>query len=188
MRDRSQIGELRPSQLMHTYGVGATVELPELTTLVLGLDDWPRALGKPVSEPRLLAAVRAAVGSQVEQLLTPPVVPEDEPTPPTEETGGPDGAAPPAGGVEPAIDVVVTSPLPDRSDDETWCRLGTKRAAMSTPARKPLTIPKKAPPPRPVALTGKAGRTAPGLASTCSRWSTGACAGCRHPGTCRAPK
>jgi hypothetical protein len=47
MRDRSQIGELRPSQLMHTYGVGATVELPELTTLVLGLDDWPRALGEP---------------------------------------------------------------------------------------------------------------------------------------------
>jgi MrfA Zn-binding domain len=78
VRDRSQIGELRPSQLMHTYGVGATVELPELTTLVLELDDWPRALGEPVSEPRLLAAVRAAVGSQVEQLLTPPVVPEGD--------------------------------------------------------------------------------------------------------------
>ncbi len=78
MRDRSHVGELRPSQLMHTYGIGATVELPELTTLVLGLDDWPRALGEPVSEPRLLAAVHAAVGSQVEQLLTPPVVPEGD--------------------------------------------------------------------------------------------------------------
>ena len=78
MRDRSHVGELRPSQLMHTYGVGATVELPELTTLVLGLEDWPRALGEPVSEPRLLAAVRAAVGSQVEQLLTPPVVPDGD--------------------------------------------------------------------------------------------------------------
>jgi hypothetical protein len=63
---------------MHTYGVGATVELPELTTLVLGLDDWPRALGEPVSEPRLLAAVRAALGPQVEQLLTPPVVPDGD--------------------------------------------------------------------------------------------------------------
>src|SRR5579875_3413677 len=63
---------------MHTYGVGATVELPELTTLVLGLDAWPRALGEPVSEPRLLAAVQAAVGPQVEQLLTPPVVPEGD--------------------------------------------------------------------------------------------------------------
>ena len=47
VRDRSHVGELRPSQLMHTYGVGATVELPELTTLVLGLEDWPRALGEP---------------------------------------------------------------------------------------------------------------------------------------------
>src|SRR5438132_57198 len=104
----------------------------------------------------------------------PPVVPEGEPTPPPTEGAGPDGSAPPAGGVDPAIDVVVTSPPPDRSDDESWCRLGTKRAAMSTPARKPLTIPKKAPPLRPVAgaLIGRGGRTAPGRASTCSRWST----------------
>jgi hypothetical protein len=43
-----------------------------MTTLVLDLDDWPRVLGEPVSEPRLLAAVPAAVGEQVEQLLTPP--------------------------------------------------------------------------------------------------------------------
>jgi hypothetical protein len=75
---KDHVGELRPSQLMHTYGVGSTVELPELTTLVLGLDAWPRALGEPVSEPRLLAAVQASVGSQVEQLLTPPVVPEGD--------------------------------------------------------------------------------------------------------------
>jgi hypothetical protein len=78
VRDRDHVGELRPSQLMHTYGVGATVELPELTTLVLGLDDWPRALGKPVSEPRLLAAVQNALGTQVEQLLTPPDVPDGD--------------------------------------------------------------------------------------------------------------
>ena len=42
MRARDHVGELRPSQLLHTYGVGATVELPEMTTLVLGLDDWPQ--------------------------------------------------------------------------------------------------------------------------------------------------
>ena len=45
---------------------------------MLGLDEWPRALGEPVSEPRLLAAVRAMVGPQVEQLLSPPVVPEGD--------------------------------------------------------------------------------------------------------------
>jgi hypothetical protein len=78
MRSRDHIGELRPSQLLHTYGVGATVELPELTTLVLGLDEWPEAFGELVSEPRLLAAVREAAGAQVERLLTPPVVPEGD--------------------------------------------------------------------------------------------------------------
>jgi hypothetical protein len=78
MRSRDHVGELRPSQLLHTYGVGATIEMPEMTTLVLGLDDWPRVFGEPISEPRLLAAVRAVVGPQVEQLLTPPVVPEGD--------------------------------------------------------------------------------------------------------------
>jgi len=78
MRAQSHVGELRPSQLLHTFGVGSTVELPELTTLVLGLDEWPEVLGHAVSEPRLLAAVRAEVGQQVERLLTPPVVPEGE--------------------------------------------------------------------------------------------------------------
>ncbi len=78
MRSRDHIGELRPSQLLHTYGVGATVELPEMTTLVLGLDAWPKQLAEPVSEPRLLAAVRALAGDQVAELLTPPVVPEGD--------------------------------------------------------------------------------------------------------------
>ena len=45
MRSRDHVGELRPRQLLRTYGVGAIVELPEMTTLVLGLDDWPRVLG-----------------------------------------------------------------------------------------------------------------------------------------------
>ena len=78
MRSRDHIGELRPSQLLHTYGVAATVELPEMTTLVLGLDAWPKQLAEPVSEPRLLAAVRALAGDQVAELLTPPVVPEGD--------------------------------------------------------------------------------------------------------------
>jgi hypothetical protein len=78
VRSRDHVGELRPSQLLHTYGVGATVELPEMTTLVLGLDAWPKQLAEPVSEPRLLAAVRALAGDQIAELLTPPVVPEGD--------------------------------------------------------------------------------------------------------------
>lgn len=78
VRAREHVGELRPSQLLHTYGVGATVELPEMTTLVLGLDDWPHTLSEAISEPRLLAAVRAVRGEQVARLLTPPVVPDGD--------------------------------------------------------------------------------------------------------------
>ena len=72
MIDRDRVGELRPSQLLHTYGVGATVELPQLTTIVLGIDDWPRDSGVLVSEPRLLAAVRKRLGAQLAELRTPP--------------------------------------------------------------------------------------------------------------------
>jgi Domain of unknown function (DUF1998) len=80
VRAAGQVGSLRPSQLLHTYGVGSTVELPELTTLVLGLDDWPERFGRGISEPRLMAAARARCGMQLARLLTPPVVPDGEPT------------------------------------------------------------------------------------------------------------
>ncbi len=75
--DRRRIGDLRPSQLLHTFGVGATVELPNLSVMVMGLDDWPVAQGaSEIYEPRLLRAVQAELGEQVTRLLTPPVAPE----------------------------------------------------------------------------------------------------------------
>ena len=75
--DRRRIGDLRPSQLLHTFGVGATVELPNLSVMVMGLDDWPVAQGaSEIYEPRLLRAVQAELGEQVVKLLTPPVAPE----------------------------------------------------------------------------------------------------------------
>jgi len=81
VRDRDVVGELRPSQILFTYGVGATVELPQLSTMVLGLDDWPKENGVLVSEPRLLAAVRRRLGGQVAELRTPPRQDEHSPTP-----------------------------------------------------------------------------------------------------------
>jgi len=36
----NELGELRPSQLMFTFGVGALVDLPNMSAIVLGLDDW----------------------------------------------------------------------------------------------------------------------------------------------------
>jgi hypothetical protein len=72
--DRLKVGEIRPSQLLWNYGVGSVVELPNLSVMVMGLDDWPIGEGvTEISEPRLLKAVQHELGSQVAKLLTPPV-------------------------------------------------------------------------------------------------------------------
>ena len=73
---KRRVGELRPSQLLYTYGVGSIVDLPEFSTLVMGLDDWPTRpdVMHEVVEERLLAAVRSrSYGAQVTKLLTPPI-------------------------------------------------------------------------------------------------------------------
>lgn len=71
---KRKIGDLRPSQLLHTFGVGATVELPNLSVMVMGIDDWPIEQGSTeISEPRLLRAVQQELGPQVVKLMTPPV-------------------------------------------------------------------------------------------------------------------
>lgn len=68
-----RVGDVRPTQLLHTYGVGAMVDLPNIAAMVMGLDDWRLDYATPVGEERLLAAVRQQLGSQVERLLLPPV-------------------------------------------------------------------------------------------------------------------
>ena len=75
--DRRKIGDIRPNQLLFTGGVGAIVELPNLSVMVMGLDDWPTEQGvSEISEPRLLKAVQYELGPQVAKLLTPPVANE----------------------------------------------------------------------------------------------------------------
>lgn len=68
-----RVGEVRPTQLLHTYGVGAMVDLPNIAAMVMGLDDWKLQYATPVGEERLLAAVRGQLGNQVERLMLPPV-------------------------------------------------------------------------------------------------------------------
>jgi len=60
---------------MTTFGVGAIVELPYISALVMGLEDWPQNPETmwEISEPRLLQAVRWTLGAQVARLLTPPI-------------------------------------------------------------------------------------------------------------------
>ncbi len=78
---RTKVGDLRPSQLLFSFGVGALLDLPSLSALVMGLDDWETAYATEIGEDRLLAAVRGQLGDSVKRLLAPPVPPEtDVPT------------------------------------------------------------------------------------------------------------
>lgn len=77
MSDRSPVGEIRPSQLLWTYGPGALIDLPSLSVVTTGIDQWPKEKCMPVTEDRLLAAVRGRLGDQVEGLRMPPVRKEE---------------------------------------------------------------------------------------------------------------
>ncbi|MDR2881663.1 MAG: DUF1998 domain-containing protein [Azoarcus sp.] len=70
--NKTPVGEVRPSQLLWTYGPGALIDLPNLSVVTLGIDQWEKDRCQPITEPRLLAAVRKVLGSQVENLRMPP--------------------------------------------------------------------------------------------------------------------
>ncbi|RZS32196.1 uncharacterized protein DUF1998 [Herbihabitans rhizosphaerae] len=67
-----RVGTLRPNQLLHTYGVGAMADLPNLSVIMQGLDAWKVEKSTEIVEERLLAAVRAKLGNQVAHLRLPP--------------------------------------------------------------------------------------------------------------------
>ena len=73
---RIRVGALRPNQLLHTYGIGGVADLPNLSVIVLGLDHWDLSRSATIVEDRLLAAVRAKLGKQVQALRLPPYLPE----------------------------------------------------------------------------------------------------------------
>jgi len=73
---RPRVGEVRPSQLLFTFGVGSVIDLPNLSTMVMGLDDWNVAYVVEIGEERLLNAVRTHLGAQVERLNAPPLAAE----------------------------------------------------------------------------------------------------------------
>lgn len=73
---KSEVGELRPSQALTTFGVGSLIDLPNLSVMVMGLEDWPIAHSIEIGEERLLASVRNVLGPQVTRLLTAPKGPE----------------------------------------------------------------------------------------------------------------
>lgn len=75
-----KVGTIRPSQVTHTFGPGAIVELPYMSVIVPGLDTGgldPWQMERPgrtvvVDEERLLREVRRDLGPQVTALRTAP--------------------------------------------------------------------------------------------------------------------
>ena len=72
MSDKSPVGEVRPSQILWTYGPGALIDLPNLSVVTMGVDRWEKDRCVQIEEARLLAAVRNVLGPQVESLRVPP--------------------------------------------------------------------------------------------------------------------
>ena len=84
-RDKPRVGELRPSQMLTTFGVGSVVDLPHISVMVMGLEDWPNTDYRELTEERLLASIRNILGPQVNALRSPPIVPDTDRSNPFEE-------------------------------------------------------------------------------------------------------
>lgn len=74
---QTPVGEVRPSQLLWTYGPGSLVDLPNLSVVTMGIDRWDPNRCQPVQEARLLSTVRRVLGDQVESLRMPPMTDSD---------------------------------------------------------------------------------------------------------------
>lgn len=78
---RNKVGELRPSQILFSAGIGSVIDLPNLSTMVMGLDDWDINHATELGEERLLAAVKRSLSHSVKRLLSPPLPPESDSIP-----------------------------------------------------------------------------------------------------------
>lgn len=73
------VGELRRSQAVFSFGIGAPVDLPHISAIMMGTRFWAMEGWNPlhpqneIAEPRLLRIAKLLAGSQVSQLVSPPV-------------------------------------------------------------------------------------------------------------------
>lgn len=74
---KTPVGEVRPSQLLWSYGPGALIDLPNLSVVTMGIDRWELGRCQPIHEARLLTNVRRVLGDQVESLHMPPLTDQD---------------------------------------------------------------------------------------------------------------
>ena len=78
VNQKHRVGDIRPSQILYSWGVGATVDLPFISAMVMGLDEWDITHALLINEERLLYAVRKYVGNHIRELRHPPFSLETE--------------------------------------------------------------------------------------------------------------
>ena len=85
------VGDIRPSQLLWSYGPGSLIDLPNLSVTLMGLGHWNKPKCTRIEEARLLEVVRNYLGNQVGELIKPPVIENDnvEPLSPEAKIGVP---------------------------------------------------------------------------------------------------
>lgn len=66
-------GSLRRGQVVMSYGPGATIDLPERSVIIGGLEYWRGAERTPISEPRLADKAARVLGVPRVDLYAPPV-------------------------------------------------------------------------------------------------------------------
>lgn len=146
MSERTRVGELRTNQLLHTFGVGALIDLPNVSVVVRGLDAWKTSYAAPLQENRLLALVQKILGPQVSELRSPPYTPSttnvfDDWT----RIGVPVGIFPrwlrctscqQLASVDSGLFDLLSSPYqPDRTRYVHHCKGGRKEGPLTVPAR-----------------------------------------------------
>lgn len=58
MASRRAVGDVRPSQVITSFGPGSVVDLQTMSIIVAGIDHWPRDPEDMIHEPRLQQALR----------------------------------------------------------------------------------------------------------------------------------
>lgn len=76
MVKKYRVGQLRPSQILFSYGVGAVADLINFSVLIMGLDEWSHATLE-LNEERLLAEVKRKLTPKVNKLCSPPIPSEE---------------------------------------------------------------------------------------------------------------
>ena len=78
---------------MFTFGIASLIDLPNMSGLVIGLDDWNTQYCREITEDRLLAAIKKPMGAQLARFFLPPIKLDDSQNDPGAPASGVPGGA-----------------------------------------------------------------------------------------------